>query len=105
MPDPSVRARPVLLFNRGCPPCVTISRLAAALSFGVVARVPLDTAAARDFYRRHPALEGMPVLVDGENVSAGKAIFVALPRVLLAHGYRRARALAALRRPDPSRKT
>jgi len=89
--------RAALFFKRQCPPCAFVSRLAVVLSLGVIRRVPLDSAQARDFYAQYPALEGMPVLVHGARVVAGPAVFLAIPRVVAVRWWQRLRALGGHR--------
>jgi len=83
MASPARTARPRLFFKRACPPCNFTTRLAVLFSLGAIERVPLESAEARAFYARHPEFEGMPLLVDGDRVAAGAAVFAALPAVVV----------------------
>ncbi len=102
MPEPFSPLPATLYFKRQCMPCRRLARLVAALSLGTVARVPMDAPEAQAFYLQHPALEGMPVLLDGARVAAGAKIFAALPATVLRHGLRRVLARGMPRRHGAS---
>jgi hypothetical protein len=86
------RARFRLLYDAGCPPCRTLSRLAVALSLGTIRRVACDAPEAAALRARHAARRGELLLTDGARAWIGPAVFAAVPRAILA---------ALLRRPAP----
>jgi predicted DCC family thiol-disulfide oxidoreductase YuxK len=82
--------RPLLFYAGACPLCRLLSRGVVLLSLGAIRRVPLDRAAAEDFFLRdHPQARGKPVLVHGGRVAAGAAVLAAIPRAIAAAWFGR----------------
>ena len=78
------RDQAILLYAGACPKCRFLSRLIVILALGSVRRVPLDRAEAENFYRvEHRDARGKPALVEGEKMTFGWRVVVALPRVLV----------------------
>ena len=80
----STAGRPALFFKRTCPPCQWMSRLAVIFTAGLVRRVPIDSAEARELYRRFPEHEGQLVLMEPHRVTFGRRVFLAAPRVIVS---------------------
>jgi hypothetical protein len=97
-PDRPLRAAEVqpvrfrLVYDAGCPPCRTLSRLAVALSLGTIRRVAGEMPEAAALRARHSARRGELMLTDGARAWIGPAVFAAVPRAIFA---------ALLRRPAP----
>lgn len=89
---PGSRARFTLVYDAGCPPCRTLSRLAVVLSLGTIRRVAGETPQAAALRARHAARRGELLLTDGARAWTGPAVFAAVPRAILA---------ALLHRPLP----
>jgi hypothetical protein len=77
------QSRPALFYKHDCPPCQWMSRLAVILSLGVIRRVPLDSAEAKELYRKFPEHEGQLVLIGVGRPVFGRMVFAALPRTVL----------------------
>ena len=75
-------SRPALFFKSTCPPCRGFSRLAVLFSFGLIRRVPINSAEAKMLYRKYPAHEGQLVLIENQRITFGLKVFLAVPRVI-----------------------
>jgi hypothetical protein len=74
-----IRVRPQLYYRAACPVSRGISLLSSALSLGIVRRVPLSAAQAREVFTTFRIRDGRPALL-----YAGR--FITGPRMALAIG-------------------
>ena len=91
---PASRARFTLVYDAGCPPCRTLSRLAVVLSLGAIRRLASEMPEAAALRARHASRRGELLLTNGARAWTGPAVFAAVPRAILA---------ALLRRPPAHR--
>lgn len=72
----------VLFYKPGCPPCRTLSKLVVVLSAGTIRRVGITDAEAEELYAKYPEQRGRLVLIDGDRVTFGRRVFLAVPSVI-----------------------
>ncbi len=75
--------RPALFYKSTCPPCRQLSRVAVALSLGLVRRVPLSSPQAEALYARYPEHRGQLMLDDGGEVHFGLGVLRRLPQAVV----------------------
>lgn len=88
--------RPSLFYKATCPPCRQLSRVAVALSLGLVRRMPLSSEQAEQIYASHPQHRGQLMLRDGTEVYFGLRVLRRLPHAVVRTAIRAIRH--ALRR-------
>src|SRR5262245_19999176 len=95
--------RPTLFYKNTCPPCQWMSRLVVIYSLGVIRRVALTSAEARELYRQFPDHAGQLVLIEQGRITFGRMVFAMVPRAvlltwwwLLAGAIRRTRTAASI---------
>ena len=81
---PDTREKAILLYAGACPKCRFLSRMIIILALGSMTRVTLDRAEAEQFYRvDHLEARGKPALVEGETMTFGWRVMIAVPRLIL----------------------
>jgi len=78
----------VLLYAQGCPKCRFLSAVLIVLAAGALRRVPLERTEYAGFYEDHPEGRGYPALIDDGRVTAGRAVFAAVPLFVVKSWYR-----------------
>jgi hypothetical protein len=87
--DTVVQVRPLLYYRETCPRSRGVSLVSSCMSLGVICRMPLTTAQAREVFTTFRIRDGRPALL-----YAGR--FVTGPRMALAIGAAMAEVLLEL---------
>jgi len=75
--------KPTLYYKPTCPPCRWMSALAEILALYQLRRVPVTGAEARAVYDRYPEHRGQLVLIAGPRVWFQRAVFAAVPFIIV----------------------
>lgn len=89
-----------LYYNDRCPPCRRLSRLAVAMSVGAIERVAIHSDEAHALRAAHPEWRGELLMIRGEQLVLGPAVFALVPVAIVAAWARWLRAALQHRRPS-----